>query len=114
MFLNSFKFERASLCSEFGHWEVTDLEAVVLCLKGNVCSSGWMQRCALEFFGNDKIEQASKTSSWDLMLRSFLEGRAQGGVRMDAQDLSKWHLVLNSHLTGLSLSILLKFSFTKF
>ena len=39
----------------------------------------------------------------------------QGGVRMDdAQDLSKWHLVLNSHLTGLSSHILLKFSFIKF
>lgn len=76
--------------------------------KRNVCSSGWMQRCALEFFGNDKIEQASKTSSWDLMLRSFLEGRAHRVQKlgMDAQDLSKWHLVLNSHLTGLSLSIL--------
>ena len=62
MFLNSFKFEIASFCSEFGHWEVTDLEVVVSVFERNVCSSGCMQRCALDFFGDDKIEKASKTS----------------------------------------------------
>lgn len=55
-----------------GHW----FRGCGSVFKRNVCSSGWMQRCALEFFGNDKIEKASKTSWWDVMIRSFLEGRA--------------------------------------
>lgn len=69
-------------------------------------SSGWMQTCALEFFGQQDFLVGSP--DW-----GFPEGR-QDGVTVVAGDHSKWHLALNSYLTGLLSSFLINFSFIKF
>ena len=60
MFLNSFKFERASLCSEFGHWEVTDLEAVVLCLKGMFAVLGGCRGVLWNSLGMIKLNRPAR------------------------------------------------------
>lgn len=46
-----------------------------------------MQRCALEFFGDDEIQEASKTSWWDLMTGG--PGGQADGDWLDGGDHSK-------------------------